>query len=174
MQTSKTNFIELYSKSQKKIFFYILSLVHHRSDAEDLLQQTASEMWRLFDKYQEDKNFAAWGIAIAHYKILDYRKSQSRNKLFLSNDVYEQILDEFNDLSELEEQRRNALDGCLKKLSDEDQKMIWMHYEEGLSYKKVAENLQRSKSGIYKVMARIHCNLLACIKKTLIVWQRNG
>lgn len=58
-RTDKTLFIELYSREQKKIFLYVLSMVHHWSDAEDIMQQTAAEMWRMFDQFEEGTNFAS-------------------------------------------------------------------------------------------------------------------
>ena len=54
--SEKTHFIELYSREQKKIFLYILSMVHRQSDAEDIMQQTAADMWRLGDRDREIQN----------------------------------------------------------------------------------------------------------------------
>ena len=83
----QTLFIELYSRDQKKIFLYILSMVHRYSDAEDLMQQTASEMWQMFDRFEAGSNFAAWGIAIARFQVLNYRKTLGKSRLFLSEEV---------------------------------------------------------------------------------------
>ena len=127
--TDKTKFIELYSKEQKKIFLYILSMVHHQSDAEDILQQTASEMWRMFDCFEEGSNFAAWGITIARYRILSYRKNQAKNRLFLSSEVYDQVIEEFENVANNSAKKRNALQGCIKKLNEKQRKMLIMHYE---------------------------------------------
>lgn len=171
--TDKTQFIELYSREHKKIFFYILGMVHHKSDAEDIMQQTASDMWRLFDRFEKGTNFAAWGIAIAKYKILDYRKAQKNNRIFLNNDIYEQVAKEFEYISKQSNERSNALRGCVAKLSTTDREILTMHYEEGTSYIDIAKLLNRSQTGIYKVMARIHSNLEICIKRTLLVWGEN-
>ena len=171
--SEKTQFIELYSREQKKIFLYILSMVHRQSDAEDILQQTASEMWRLFDDFEKGTNFAAWGIAIAKYRILSFRKKQSKNRLFLSQKVYEKVAQELLNAENGSDNRKNALQGCLKKLKESDRKLLSMHYEDRLSYQKIAEQLDLSKSGIYKVMARIHTNLQRCINRTLLIWETN-
>ena len=168
--TGKSDFIELYTKEQKKIFLFILSLVHHQSDAEDLLQQTASEMWRMFDRFEKGTNFASWGISIAKYKILIYQKKQKKNRLFLSQEVYDKVIEELQVAQGISDIRKDALQGCLKKLRLPDRKMLSMHYEACLSYKRIAEQLNHSKSGIYKVMARIHLTLEKCINRTLLIW----
>ena len=170
----KTHFIELYSREQKKIFLYILSMVHRQSDAEDIMQQTAADMWRLFERFEKGTNFAAWGMGIAKYRILSYRKKQSKNRLFLSQEVYDQVVEELQDSEGRSDKRTNALRGCLKKLKESDRKMLSMHYEDSLSYTRIAEQLNVSKLGIYKVMARIHTNLQRCINQTLLIWETNG
>ena len=174
MFSEKSYFIELYSREQKKIFLYILSLVHRRSDAEDLLQQTASEMWHMFDRFEKGSNFASWGIAIAKYKILNYRKDQKKDRLFLSQEVYEKVIEELQNAKKDSDKRKDALQGCLRKLKELDRKMLSMHYEDSLSYQEIAKQLNHSRSVIYKVMARIHFNLEKCINKTLLVWDTNG
>lgn len=138
------------------------------------MQQTSSEMWRLFDRFEKGTNFASWGIAIAKFKILDYRKKQSKRRLFLAQEVYEKVITELQDTARNPDKRKNALQGCLKKLKESDRKILSMHYEKGLTYLKISEKLNLSKSGIYKVMARIHISLQKCIEQTLLVWDVNG
>ena len=174
VKSDKSVFIELYSREQKKIFLYILSMVHHHSDVEDIMQQTASEMWRLFDRFERGTNFASWGITIAKYKILSYRKKRGNNRLFLSQEVYEKVIKELYETESLSDKRKNALQGCLEKLKESDRKKLSMHYRDGLSYIEIAKQLNTSKSGIYKIMARIHTNLQECIKQTILVWDVNA
>ena len=171
--SSKADFIEHYSKEQKKIFLFILSMVHNKADAEELMQQTAMDMWKMFERFQKGTSFAAWGCTIAKYRILDYRKKQQKNRLFLSPEVYEQVMLEMQKSEKESDKKKDALQGCLKKLKDSDLKMLMMHYEDDVSYKNIAEKLKVSKTGIYKVMTRIHMNLQKCIRQTLVVWDNN-
>jgi RNA polymerase sigma-70 factor (ECF subfamily) len=166
----KSSFIELYSREQKRIFLYILSMVHHQTDAEDIMQLTASEMWHRFDRFEAGTNFVSWGIAIAKYKILDYRRQKNANRLFLSQEIYDQINEELRKSEAYSEKMKNALQGCLGKLKEPDRQKISMHYDAGLSYSQIAQQLNTSVTGIYKVMARIHANLHCCVKQTLLLW----
>ena len=173
--SEKSHFIELYSRDQKRIFLYILSMVHRQSDAEDILQQTAAEMWRMFDSFEKGTNFASWGISIAKYRILSYQKNKKKtDRFFLSQEVYEKVAEELHLAEKNSDKRKNALQGCLKKLKESDRKLLSMHYENRLSYKKIAEKLNLSRTGIYKVMGRIHVSLQRCINQTLLIWNTNG
>jgi len=48
-KSNKDDFISLFLSNQRRIFTFILMFVPNRSDAEDLMQETASWMWKNFD-----------------------------------------------------------------------------------------------------------------------------
>ena len=169
----KTHFIELYSKNQKKIFIYILSMVHRQSDAEDILQQTSVQMWNKFNEFENGTSFLAWARAFAKFNTLDFKRKQQNSKLYFGEDIYKDIAEEMSYIDQTFEQRKNALQGCLIKLNSSDRKLLNLHYEKCLNYRQIAEKLSLSKTGIYKVMSRIHTNLHICIKRTLMVWEFN-
>ena len=64
--------------------------------------------------------------------------------------------------------RVKALRQCMAKLSKRDRRLIQMHYEGGHTIKGVAESLDRSVQGMYKVMNRIHNSLLKCIRWRMV------
>jgi RNA polymerase sigma-70 factor (ECF subfamily) len=168
---AQLKFIELYTTHQKKIYLYILSMVHHLPDADDLMQQTAASMWQMFDRYEEGTNFAGWGVSIARFRILEYRKQDRKRHLFLSEEIYQHIIDNLEEAETTSDARASALKGCLKRLKPSDYKLVQLHYGGRLSYRKIAEQHRLSKTGIYKVMTRIHTNLHDCIRKTLMLWE---
>jgi len=165
-------FLELYSVNQKRVFVYILSLVPNRQDAEDLLQQTMMEMWKLFDRFESGTDFVSWGRAIARFQVLKFREKQQKEKgvLFLNNEAFEVILRESSRLPDDSNDRLAALSGCLGKLRDRDKYMLSLRYEEGLTYHQIAEKLGRSMTMVYKMMTAIHTTLLHCIHQTLSLW----
>ena len=73
-------FMSLLVPNQKKIYAFIRYLVPNRTHADDILQDTLTEMWNKFDDYQDGTNFISWGLAIAKYKVLTFvRKKRSFN-----------------------------------------------------------------------------------------------
>ena len=58
-QTDQYDFGRLFVQYQPRIYGYIRSLVADRSDAEDMLQETASVLWQKFDEFTPGTNFLA-------------------------------------------------------------------------------------------------------------------
>ena len=165
-------FLSLYSVNQKRIFSYILSLVPRRVDAEDILQQTTMEMWRLFDRFEAGTEFAAWGIAISRFQVFKFRKKQHKEKsvFFLNDEAFQIILTESSTLQNNPDYRLPALEGCIKRLKDREKKLLILRYENGQTYQSIAETMDYSLALIYKTMTTIHTTLQRCIRRTLSMW----
>ncbi len=160
-------FFELFLNAQNRIYGFLYVMLHNRDDVEDILQETASSMWEHFDKYQDKTDFAAWGIAIARNKAINFIKKNARSRPQLSDDVYSQIMAiEVNAKDDLSE-RTDALMRCTQKLKDLDRKVLLLRYNQDVSMKKIAQILGRSSTGIYHTMSRIHTLLQECVFKAL-------
>lgn len=166
-------FLALYSINQKRIFSFILALVPKRVDAEDVLQQTMLEMWRLFDRFEAGTNFSAWGMKIARFQILKFRRQQQKKgALFFPNDqTFQVLLDQANHTPPKKDYRLPALEGCIKKLQEKERHLLNMRYEKGLTYQVLAEKTHHSLTGMYKIMAKIHTKLQRCIHMTVSLWE---
>lgn len=165
-------FLALYSVNQKRIFGYIISLVPRRTDAEDILQQTAMEMWRLFDRFEPGSNFSAWGMTIARFRVLKFRKDNQREQFvaFLSDEAFRVILDESAKLENSTTFQLPALQGCIKRLGNREKELLAQRYENELTYQNIADKMNCSVSMIYRRLALIHTNLLRCIRRTVAMW----
>lgn len=163
-------FVELFTKHQKRIFAYILSLVSNHSDAEDLLQQTAGDMWKMFGRYERGTNFLSWAFTVAKFRVLKYRREQNKKLRILDDALFQKISDELLSRND-QEDRQHALEGCLKRLSESERTLLRLHYEEGQTYKSIAEKYNYAYRRIYTVMSRIHVSLHDCILQTLLVWR---
>lgn len=166
---SRNIFLKLFLAHNNQLFSYILTLVPNYSDAEDLLQETASLMWEKFDTYRPGSSFWAWARQIARYKVANYYRVK---KSFFQVD--EALLEDLGDAHErmvqyLNEQKA-ALTGCLKKLKQEDLNLIRMKYFQNLSFAEIARQTRRSIHTLYKRVAFVYFLLEDCIQKTLASW----
>ncbi len=48
-------FMRLYTQHQRRLYVYLLSLLHNVADAEELMQQTSYILWKKFDTFREPK-----------------------------------------------------------------------------------------------------------------------
>ena len=164
-------FICLLTSNHKRIYGFIRAIVPHWSDAEDIMQETVMTMWRRFHEFQPGTNFAAWGIAIAKYRILKFRTKASGQMVF-SDGALEQILSQYTVAMRDLDARVEALEHCLALLKERDRRMIQMRYEQDLRADSMAEHVGLSTHAIYKAMARIHNMLLRCMRRRIVGWER--
>ena len=136
------------------------------SDADDILQDTLSVMWKKFEEFEPGTNFVAWGKKIARYKILDYFRKNKSSKLCYDPDVFEIIESKTNQIDDLID-RKNALKKCLTKLSDKYRDILKMRYAQDMSFKQIAVKFGISKQSLYRTVGRIHAILLKCMKPSL-------
>lgn len=160
------DFLSLYVQNQKRIYGYILSVVSNWSRAEDIMQETTLLMWRKFDDFRQGTSFSGWGIQIAKYKIREFRR-KVRKETGLSQQVLDALSDRAEDYYTNDDARMKALEACINKLKAEDYALIRMRYAGNSTIKGMALSLGRSIQGLYKVMARIHANLVICVRRSL-------
>lgn len=152
---------------EKRLYAFILTLVPHPTDADDLLQETAAFMWGKYNERSDIKDFAAWGLRIAHFKILEFRKKQYRNRIRFTDEIFDEILGGAVLVNENLEERFDALKSCLKKLNDHDRKLILLKHEKENSTKTIARLMNMTADSVYKAVPRIHDVLLRCVMRSL-------
>jgi len=171
-ELKSAQFFRFYNGAQKRVYAYLLMLVHNHSDAEDLLQETASILWEQYDQFDKQGSFAAWAIGIARHKALDYLKQKRTSRPLFSDAFYEDISKYAETESQNTDRRLNALRNCVKKLSAENQKLIHLRFEKGIAVKKISQMTEHSADAVYKKISRIYSHLYNCIHRTLLQGER--
>ena len=162
------NFFRLYNAAQRRIYAYLLMMVHNHSDAEDLLQETASVLWERFEDFDKSKSFAAWSVGIARNKSFDFLKSKRSSRAYFNSDFYDEISEIEAVESVKAEQRFIALRNCIKKMSVQNQNIIHLRFEKGITIKKMSQQSGDSAAKIYKRLSRIYSALRDCVTRTLV------
>ncbi len=160
-------FMKLMVPNQRRILSFIAHLVPQKNDAEDIYQETLAEMWKKFDEFLPGTDFDKWGITIARFKIFNFRRKTSKSKVHFSEDVIEIIQKESDKQSRYIDDCLDVLQRCVKKLSGRQLQYLRMHYEEGLSCRKIASQIGITHQAISKTMNRIHAALVKCVRLTL-------
>ena len=115
-EIKSVQFFRLYNGAQKRVYSYLLMLVHNHNDAEDLLQETASVLWEQFHKFDNQGSFAAWAVGIARNKALDFLRSKRTSRPLFDDDFYDGVSKLAESESENIEERFKALRDCMKKM----------------------------------------------------------
>ena len=162
-------YLSRFLKAERRIFAYIFTLLPHRADAEDVLQEVSAIMWEKFDERNPPRDFVAWGCRIAYFRIQDYRKAQRRRRVLYSDAMLEHVsatlLEEARAMH-LDE-RREALAHCVDRLSRRDRELLTERFKEGATVQSTAACLGRSVDAVYKALAKIRKSLYDCVARTL-------
>lgn len=163
-------FLRLLMSNQEKIYAYILALVHNSNDAEDIMQNVTTVMWRKYDTFKPGTSFIAWGIGISRLLIKKFFEQNRRSKLSFSSDLEEKLAmitaekltSEGNSLLEI-------LKECLKKLNPRNHELIRMRYVEKKTVKQIADERGIAPHTMYRIMGKIHETLHRCICRSTSV-----
>ena len=160
-------FLQLFVEYQQEIYAYILTLVPHRHDADDLFQEALVVMWRKFEQFEIGTNFRAWALQICRYLILDYRRRQARDKqVLLSDEALEALMIAMPDEDQVAE-RLAVLRTCMEKLDERGKRLLKLRFERNTPLCDMAKHLSVSIRQVQRRLATINGNLLRCMRRTL-------
>lgn len=162
-----TQFFRLYHGCQRRIFTYLMLLLHNHSDAEDMLQETVSTLWEIFDQYKPGSSFSAWAVAIARNKALGFLRSKRQSRPYLQDEFYDDVIAYADKEADGMNVRTQALEQCVKKLSLSKNQLIVLRFKENFPMKKISQLTGKSSNALYKQMSRIYSVLNDCIKRTM-------
>ncbi len=165
--THAEEIVQLLTRYQRRLLAYIRSLIPGRADAEDVLQEVNLFVWRNAHEFQPGSNFGAWAYRIAHFHVLTWRKRQARSKVCFSEALVEQLAGTAAEQAERADDRLDALEECVRKLSTEDRELVRLRYEVGGTAAVLAERLGRTAKAVYHALNRAHLRLLACVQRAL-------
>ena len=136
-------FEQLLYAYEKRIFNYILRLIQHKEDAEDITQETFLKVYKNLHKFDQNKNFKTWLYTIATNTTYDWlRRKKTRRELFVIDDPESnfETIDEFDAYKEVEDKEvvEQALQ-CIKPLY---KSILLMYYKDELTYEEIAHHLR--------------------------------
>lgn len=160
-------FVQLFTRNQRRLFLLILSQVGKIQDAEEILQETNCVILKKHPQFEAGTNFFAWTAQIATFEILRFRQKHGRSKVRFTDQFLDVIAVEAVAAGENLDERREALELCLQKLRAKDRKLIQTRYQPATSAKAAAESVGRSANSVYQSLGRIRRTLLECISRNL-------
>lgn len=160
-------FVQLFSRNQRRLFLHILALVGNPDDAEEILQETNVVIWSKYSQFKLGTNFVAWAFTIAKFEVLVFRDKRRTSKLRFSDDLINVIADESEQTQDDLDMRRTALQECLKKLRPQDRELIELRYEPGNRGNTVADTIGRPTNSVYQSFSRIRKTLFECVTRRL-------
>ena len=166
-QTQHEEFVLKILRCQDQLYAYILSLVLHRDQARDLLQQTNVVLLEKECEFEHGTNFPAWACRVAFYEVLSYRRKLCRDRHYFSEKLLTLIADDAELIGRELDERKDALKLCLKSLNESQRKLVETRYSAGGSVKEIAKAANKTPNAISAELHRIRAALAECIRHKL-------
>ena len=161
------DFVRLWTRHQAEVERYVFMMVPRAADAAEILQDVSVRLWEKWEEYDTSRPFVPWAIKFAWLEVLKWRQRQAREKLVFSDSLLEQLSALHDEEAPLMEARHRALDGCLTRLTEQQQKWIRLRYGRHGAVKEEAERTGVSMHKLYYALEKIRAQLLDCIGQTM-------
>jgi RNA polymerase sigma-70 factor (ECF subfamily) len=160
-------FTVLWTAAQPTVMAFIRSVVGSAADAEDTLQEVAYAIASRFDEYDAARPFAAWAIGIAKYKLMEWRRSVSHDRVLFQSHTIEQIADGYAQVSAEAGGATRALDHCMSKLGAKPKRVLELRYVQQMKPSAIARELGTTSNTISVLLHRTRETLRDCVKRHL-------
>lgn len=167
----RSAFNQLVEEYKDQIMSVCYGFLKDENDAEDLTQEVFVEVYRTISKFKEESTLYTWMYRIAVSKSLDELKKRRSLKraAFFEKRVrseaanLEMSMKESPDASPeealLQKQQQQFIHDCLEELPETQRIAFTLSQSDGVSYKEIAEIMDRSLSSIESLVHRSKKNL---------------
>lgn len=161
-------FERLYRSTSAKLFGICLRVVKQRSDAEDVLQDVYTTIWRKANQYDAARASAiTWLAMMARNKSIDRLRAGGNERNSVAIDLVEDLRDPnpsaFASAAASDQSRQ--LDACLGELETQRRNLIRIAFFEGATYEELAARSGSPLGTIKSWIRRGLLSLKACLER---------
>lgn len=140
---------EIHEKYGKTLFRRILSVVHHKAWAEEILMDTMYELWDNREKLLTIKNPEGWLYAIAHNKTADRMRHEHRHLGFIPLSEEFDIAGEYQPDEMLQEKEiQKLIHDAIGQLPPREKSLYEAQTSNGYSRTELAKKFNLSESTV--------------------------
>jgi RNA polymerase sigma-70 factor, ECF subfamily len=169
MALSETTIVRVLLAERAKLAAYIWVIVRDSHLVEDVFQEVAALAVQKRGELRDEAALPVWLRRTARFQALAALRDKSREP---TQPLTPEILDQLDAYWATQDgpaanDRADALQECLPRLSPYARQIVALRYGKGLSGSAVAAKLGRNVRTIYMALTRIHISLRECIEERL-------
>ena len=161
------DFVRTFAQHEPQLRAFVRSLLPGWDDVDEVMQETSLVLWRKWSDFDPTTSFARWGCVVARFEVLKHRRRKARDRHVFDPDLIELLAEEGAEEVDNFKSQQAALDQCIRKLPENQRRLIMSAYAPGRSIKELAEQAGKSATSVYKKVNRIRTALLECVNTTL-------
>lgn len=161
----------LVEKYQDFVFTIAYRIVKTKEEAEEVAQDSFVKAFQSLESYRGEAKFSSWLYSIVYRKALDALRKEKKHK---ASELLEDITegDAFrvdNALQYLEaDERKNVIQECILKLSEEEAVIITLYYFEEQSVREISGITALSEKNIKVKLHRSRKKLFTLLKHFIL------
>ena len=159
MDYSRQEFEHLFKDNYPHMYRMAFSMVENADDAKDAVHQVFTQMWRSKPQVARE-SVRGYLLAATRNQCLHQLRSQQLQRQMEDELRQDMALSESGERQELLQQLQQVIED---NLTEQDRRVLSLHYEEGMTYSETAKVLGISASAVNKHITRS----LAKIRKNL-------
>jgi RNA polymerase sigma-70 factor (ECF subfamily) len=161
-------FETLYRSTSAKLFGVCLRILPKRSDAEEVLQEVYTTVWRKADAYDAARaSPITWLVMIARNKAIDRARAAISERHAEPIDLAADVADTAPPAASVAESDNEwrRLDGCLGELEPQRRRLIRTAFFEGATYDELASRSGVPLGTVKSWIRRSLLKLKACLER---------
>jgi RNA polymerase sigma-70 factor, ECF subfamily len=155
---------QLFVKHQSAIRAFVLSLVPHFGEAEDVLQETFLTVTRKAAEFRQGSNFLAWACTIARLKVLEAQRQAAVHTF--SPELIESLASSIPDQL-IDERRLQAVAECFDRLAPRMRDLIRLRYHCDQLPGEISRTLDRSVNYVKVALTKARIAVRECVERSL-------
>jgi len=155
IQGNQAAFEELFMRHKMRVFTYIMMMVRHREQAEDIFQETFIKVINTLKsgRYNEEGKFLPWVLRIAHNIVIDQYRKTRKLTFFRGGKENVDDFDIFAIIGHSEKspeerlfriQTDERIHRLIRMLPEEQKEVLLMRVYAGLSFNEISDQTQVS------------------------------
>jgi RNA polymerase sigma-70 factor (family 1) len=149
------SFDYIFKKYHKKVYYFAISYLKNKEEAEDVVQEVFMNLWKCRDQINEYYVFSKYLFKITYNATCKKFRKQTSDKKQLE-EVMKNIIIEDNSTN-LEIEYNNLLETAnllIEKLPSRQKKILLLNINEQLSTEQIAQQLNISKKTVENYLSR--------------------
>ena len=106
-------------------------------------------------------------MTVANYEVMAYRKTQARERLVFTDEVFAMIGPEDDKVSSGQSDRLVHLSHCLQGMSSKNRELLDWRYQGERTMEKIAEDIGSTIGAVKVKLHRLRRQLLGCIQNRM-------
>jgi RNA polymerase sigma-70 factor, ECF subfamily len=166
-QGDEQAFAELFRAINRRVFLFAKHKLGDRADAEEVLTDTAMELWRHPDRFRGDSKFMTYVLGIAYNKARDLLRRRGRREEDPADDFEEVPDDDSTPFDALwGKEKLAAIARCMEELSKRQRTIVHLAYFEDQSREEIGRIISCEANAVRQHLFQALRKMKPCLARS--------